>query len=438
MKKVIGFWQSWALVVGTLIGSGVFLLPSVLAPFGSIGLLGWFLTAFGTLLIALTLGSLSSKIDKEGGPYAYCYEVIGPTTGFMIGWGMWVSLWVSIAATSVAFAGYASTLLPGIEHNGLLRTLISLVMVWGLAAVFFFGVRGVGITQLITTVLKLIPLLLIPGAGYLIGQHGLDSITTNEISNGFFENIAKVVLITMWAFLGIEVVTIPSKETIDPKRTIPRALIFGLLSVTFVYLFSTLGLWFIMPTDALSASPSPFADAATLLFGPVGGTLIAIGIMISIIGSVNGCLMGTVLLPQSMAQDGVFPALFKEKNKYDVPWKSLLIALVLISIVLLLNTSSRLVGVYELLIILSTLTAILPYAACAIADLILQLRDPNKRKVSLIAVLRALGALIFAVCMILGAGLDTILYGVVLLLAGYPVYVYFNRHKSTGLAQQNS
>lgn len=139
-----------------------------------------------------------------------------------------------------------------------------------------------------------------------------------------------------------------------------------------------------------------------------------------------------------MAQDGVFPALFKEKNKYDVPWKSLLIALVLISILLLLNTSSRLVGVYELLIILSTLTAIWPYAACAIADLILQLRDPNKRKVSLIAVLRALGALIFAVCMILGAGLDTILYGVVLLLAGYPVYVYFNRHKSTGLAQQNS
>ncbi|WP_100641805.1 APC family permease [Alteromonas facilis] len=432
MQKSIGFWQSWALVVGTMIGSGIFLLPSVLAQFGSLSLLGWFLTAIGTLLIALSLGSLSSRIDKEGGPYAYCYEVIGPVAGFIIGWGLWISFWVSIAASSVAFAGYASTILPSIEHDGAFRTLVSLMMVWTLGAIFIFGIRGVGMTQLITTVMKLIPLLLIPTLGYVYAEQSVSSILSYEASEGFFATIAKVVLITMWAFLGIEVATIPAKETLNAKKTIPRALFFGLLSVTFVYFFATLGLWFLLPTEVLSQSPSPFADAAEVIFGPVGATFVALGIMISIIGSVNGCLVGTVLLPESMSDDGLFPAIFSHRNRFGIAWKSLLIALVLISAVLMLNSNSHLVGVYELLIVLSTLTAILPYAASAIADLIVQCRNKPIRGIKLMSILRAVGALVFSVCMILGAGFDVILYGIILIAAGLPIYWWVKRPMARG------
>ncbi|WP_448212964.1 APC family permease [Colwellia sp. MEBiC06753] len=459
MEKSLGFWRSWALVVGTMIGSGIFLLPSVLASFGAISLLGWVLTALGTLLIALTLGSLSAQIDKEGGPYAYCYEAIGPLAGFMIGWGLWISFWVSIAATSVAFAGYASTLFPAIEHSGIARTATSLLMVWTLATIFFFGIRGVGITQLLTTALKLIPLLLIPSLGFLVGEQSLDNMLSVEVSDNFWQSIAKVILITMWAFLGIEVATIPAKETINPKKTIPRALFYGLLSVAFVYLFATIGLWKLLPIDTLSASPSPFADAAEIVFGPIGGVLVSVGIMISIIGSANGCLLGTVVLPQSMASDGIFPSVFTDKNRHGVAWKSLLIAVVLITGVLLLNTSSRLVSAYEILIVLSTLTAILPYAVSAIADLLLQLKrkgtQPNQyndkgkeneasnapKPLSILSMLRAIGALVFSVCMILGAGMEVILYGVILLLAGVPLFMHFkttSKAASKAMATENA
>lgn len=424
MKRTIGFWRSWSLVVGTMIGSGIFLLPSVLAPYGSLSIIGWVVTALGTLLIALTLGSLSSQIDKDGGPYAFAHEVLGPLFGFLIGWGLWVSFWVSIAATSVAFAGYASTLIPAIEHDGVLRTLISLLMIWTLAIIFYFGMRGVGLTQIITTLGKLVPLLLIPALGFILGEQPINVSLVDVVSEDSFSTISKVVLITMWAFLGIEVATIPAKDTINPKRTIPRAIVFGLLAVTVVYVFATLGLWSLIPVETLSQSPSPFADAADVIFGPIGATFVAVGVMISIIGSVNGCFVGTVILPQSMADDGIAPSLFTDKNQHGIAWKSLLIAVALITLVLLMNMSSRLVGVFELLIILSTLTSLLPYAVSALADLVLQLRFSEK-PISKLSFLRAIGALVFSIFVILGAGLETIIYGAVLLVAGLLLYFIF-------------
>ncbi len=415
------------MVVGTMIGSGIFLIPSVLAPYGSISLLGWFLTAFGALLIALTLGSLSTRVEKEGGPYAYCHELIGPAVGFFMGWGLWVSFWLAIAASSLAFSGYVSAMFPLFDHEGVFRTLISLLLVWCLASFFLLGIRGVGFLQLLTTILKLMPLLLIPALGFLYGDQSLSETLVYNKEVGFFEQISKVILITMFAFLGIEVATIPANETINPKKTIHRALFFGLLSVSFVYFFATMGVWLALPTDALSNSPSPFADAAEILIGPIGATVITIGIMISIIGSMNGSLLAAVLLPQSMASDKLFPKMFQDKNKYEAPWKSLAIVVMLISVVLLLGSTTNLVTYYEKLLILSTLTAILPFAACAIAELVLQVRERHSHSINIFTLLRALGALIFSVCMIIGGGLESVIYGAFILAAGAPIYLRYKR-----------
>lgn len=422
MEKSIGFWKSWAFVVGTMIGSGIFLLPSVLAPYGSLSLLGWFLTAFGALLIALTLGSLSTRVDKEGGPYAYCHEILGPAVGFFMGWGLWMSFWLAIAASALAFSGYASALLPSLEYNGVLRTSISLLLVWSIAGIFLFGISSVGFFQLLTTILKLIPLLLIPSFGYLYGEQSLGEVLTYDTNTSFLEQVSKVILITMFAFLGIEVATIPAKQTIDPKKTIPRALFFGLLSVSFVYFFATMGIWFSLPADQLASSPSPFADAAKTMLGPVGASLVAIGIMISIIGSINGSMVASVIIPQSMAEDHLFPTLFLDKNKHHTPWKSLMIVVILISAVLILSTSSNLVSFYELLITLATLTAVLPFAACSIAELSLQIKERHLRAIQPVTFLRAVGALIFSFCMIVGGGAESVTYGLIILVVGIPIY----------------
>lgn len=376
------------------------------------------------MLIALTIGSLSQTIDKEGGPYAYCHEILGLFMGFLVGWGLWISFWVAIASGGVAFAGYASSIFPVIESNTVLRTLLSMSLVWALGATFIFGgVKGKGVTQLVTTVAMLLPLLLIPGLGFLYGEQTVGLSVEIETNQGTLETIAKMVLLTMWPFIGIEMATIPAKETINPKHTIPKALFFGLLSVTFVYLFATLGIWSAIPINELSQSASPFADVAEMFLGPVGATFIALGVMISIAGSVNGCFLASVILPQSMADDGLFPHLFSDKNRFGTSWKSLLVALTLVTAVLLMNTSDQLVGIYEFLIILSTLTAILPYALCAIADMVLQLKSGETVKP--LSFVRALGALVFSTCMVLGAGVESIIYGVILLIAGVPIFLVF-------------
>lgn len=426
MQKVIGFWRAWALVVGTMIGNGIFLLPSVLAPYGSLSLLGWIVTAMGTLLIALTLGSLSTKVIKDGGPYAYCHEALGPLIGFLMGWGLWISYWVSIAAASVAFAGYASSIFPTIEENNSVRTLVSISMVWVLGTFFLFGgIRGMSIIQVTTTLAKLLPLIIIPVAGLLYGQQNLSFTIGLNTEENIFTSVSKMVLITMWAFIGIEMATIAARETIDPKRTIPRALFFGLLAVSFVYIFATLGVFFALPTEVLVQSSSPFADVAEMFFGPIGATLVAIGVIISIVGSVNGCFLGSALFPKSMADNNLFPKMFSAVNRNGAPWKSILVSLVLVTIVLLLNANSRLIGMFEFLIILSTLTAILPYAACAIADMLMQYNSAgNVRPLTFI---RALGALAFSVFMIVGAGFESILYGFAFLLAGVPIYLLYNQ-----------
>ena len=426
MKQVIGLWQSWAFAVGTMTGSGIFLLPSVLAPFGGLTIYAWLLTAAGTLLIILTLGSLSSAIGKEGGPYAYCLEVMGPTPAFLIGWGHWISAWVAVAASSIAFAGYASCLFPSIEQSPTLRAIISISMVWILGLIFANGIGRVSATQIISTLLKAVPLLLIPALGFMLGKQPIEFSGPSVITASSFETISKVVLITMWVFIGAEVATIPAEQTIDAKKTIPRALLLGLATVTFVYIFATFGIWSVLPIDQLSHSSSPFADSAELFFGKAGASLVAIAIMISIFGSTNGCMVAAIIIPKSMSRDGLFPSLFSEMNRNDVAWKSLLVSLVLVTIVLLLHASERLVRVYEMLIILSTLATLLPYAACAIADLILQFKITRVRLYSP-SVFRAIGALVFSVFMICGAGIEVIMYGVSLLMIGLITYLSLYR-----------
>ncbi len=153
-----------------MIGSGVFMLPAVLAPYGSLSLLGWIFTGGGTVFVALVLGSLARRIPRIGGPYAYTREAFGDLPGFLIAWGYWISLWSSTAAFAVAFVGYLGALVPAVGNGPMVGAVTALIIIWLVTGINAAGVKTAGVVQLVSTLLKLLPLLFIAGGGLILGD----------------------------------------------------------------------------------------------------------------------------------------------------------------------------------------------------------------------------------------------------------------------------
>ena len=164
-RRRLGLWMASALVVGNMIGSGVFLLPSSLAKYGPISLVAWVFTAAGAVLLALVFARLARAYPKTGGPYAYARRAFGDFVGFQTAWGYWIAVWAGNAAIAVAFVGYLAHFWHALGTNKPLAAGVGLAAIWVLTAVNAYGVRQGGVVQVVTTVVKLVPLLLIAVGG---------------------------------------------------------------------------------------------------------------------------------------------------------------------------------------------------------------------------------------------------------------------------------
>lgn len=423
MMKSLGFWRCWAMVVGGMIGSGVFMLPAILAPYGSLSVLGWIFTGGGTVFVALVLGSLARRIPKLGGPYAYTREAFGDLLGFLIAWGYWISLWSSTAALAVAFAGYLGALAPAVAAVPVVGAIAALAMIWLVTGINVAGARTAGIVQVATTLLKLLPLLFIAIGGLALGDVAAVP-AANPDNQPFPLLVAGMIMLTMWSYTGVEYVTVPAEDVIEPGRTIPRALIAGTLTVTAVYMVATSGVMALVPVDELALSTSPFADAAGRIVGGWGTALVALGAIVSILGAMNANVLVCGMMPRAVAVDRLFPRVFAGVNERGAPAFALIVSAALASALVALNFTRGLVAAFELLILLATLTTLLPYAASALSQLALLKRDSAAgHTLDWKAVLIAVGALGFAIFTIAGAGVEAALYGLLLLAAGVPVYL---------------
>jgi len=232
---VMGFWKCWSMSVGVMIGSGVCLLPAVLGPYGSISFLGWLFTSAGAIMIALVLGRLASRTSRSGGFYVYTREAFGDLAGFIVGWSYWLSIVFAVAAISVAFAGYASEVIPWFGDSVITQAVLAAAIIWTLTGVNLKGVAEAASVQLVMTLLKIIPLLVIIVLGFFAGS--TDNIPPlNPQGMPLTQALATTALLTMWAFIGLEAGVIPAGEVKDAKRTIPRAVVVGTLSVAALYI----------------------------------------------------------------------------------------------------------------------------------------------------------------------------------------------------------
>ena len=373
MKKQnqkIGLLAAISLIVGNMIGAGIFVLPASLAKFGGISILGWIFTAIGALILAKIFSNFSKLISsKSGGPYLYSKVVFGDFIGFLVAWGYWISCWINNAAIAVAIVSALSFFFPVLISSPLYATLTGLSFIWLFTWTSSHGVKFSGNIQIITTVAKLLPLLFIIISGIFIFDYNLFP-EFNNTEQSDFEIFPIVCIMTLYAFLGIESATIPASSIKNPNITIPRATMIGTVISTLIYIFGTIILFGILPMEKLIDSPAPFAEAGNIVAGKYGGYFISAGAAISAIGALNGWILITSYMPISMANDNLFPKVFKNTNSKGSPIVSLVFGSILTSFVMTMNFSEGLVSRFEFLILLTTLSTLVPYLFVSAAYII--------------------------------------------------------------------
>ena len=420
----IGFWKTTSLVAGNMIASGIFMLPVSLAVFGSVSLLGWIVSGAGAIVLAIVYARLGQLYPgATGGPYIYTKNGLGEFAGFLVAWSYWISIWSTNAAISLAFVSYLSVFFPVVAANPVNTTITALSAIWLLTWVNTRGLATAGSVQLVTTILKILPLVLVSVGGlfFLNPTHFTDFNLSGQSDIGAVTSTATL---TLFAFLGLECATIPAGGVSNPEKTIPRATIFGTLIVTAIYFLGTVSVMGVIPAEELRHSTAPFSDAAARIWGEEARYLVAAGAVVSTFGALNGWILMQGQMPAAAASDRLLPGIFARNNRFQVPSLSLVGSSILISILLFMNTSSGLAQTFQFIILMSTMTVLVAYLLSMTSYMILASRQDwstRKRTGNILLALIGFGYSFWALA---GAGEDSVYYGLLSVVAGIPLYAW--------------
>lgn len=420
--RVIGFWKGWSIAVGCAIGSGIFMMPTMLAPYGLLGFSGWLVAGAGSILVALTMARLVKRIPKTGGPYVYVNEGLGSFSGFIIAWTYWVACVSAIAGISIAFVGYLGFFLPQIANSQINALLASLLLIW---IIVFLNIRSLENSskfQLISTLLKLLPLIFI----VLLGASNFNANNLPELNPSNLHPISLIATVTtlvMWSFIGIETATVPADNVINPQETIPKVLIASVITILVLYILVSIAIAALVPTSELLNSSAPFALAASKILGVTGGTIVSLGALISTLGSLNANTLTAGNLSLAAARDGLLPSKFVILSKNGTPIFTYLLTGAFVSILLILNYTKGIVNAFVFMAMLSTLSTLIAYAFCAIAEFKFSRADEKNLQRNN-ALLISCGTFLYAFFAIWGAGIEMIIYSIILILIGTPIYLF--------------
>jgi APA family basic amino acid/polyamine antiporter len=426
----LGLWTSTSLVLGNMIGAGVFLMPTTLASFGGISVVGWVCSALGAFLLAKVFANLSKIMPiADGGPYAYSRRGLGDFAGFLVAWGYLVSVCCANAAIAVSFISALSTFIPALATNPPLSIVTGLGIIWFLTWINSLGILTSGKVQLALTILKIIPILAIGIVG-LFFIHIQNFIPFNNSGTSTLAAITATTTFTFYAFLGIECATIPSGSVVNPEKNIPKATIYGTLIATFIYISSTVSIMGMSPSSQLQQSVTPFADAAVLLWGEASKYWVSAGVAIAAMGALNGFILIQGQLPYALAKDKLFPAVFAKTNNKGVPAIGMAISSVFISLIMSMNYTKGLAAQFKFLIMLSTLTVLIPYLFSTAAYLIIRFQYSFKSAFQkAMAIALALSAFLFSMWIVVGSGQEVVYWGFLLSMSSVPIYAWVVRKR---------
>jgi APA family basic amino acid/polyamine antiporter len=358
-----------ALIVGSIIGVGIFNLPTSLAVYGPITLISMALTTVGALALALLFASLSRRLPADGGPYAYARVAFGNRLGFANAWSYWITAWAGNAAIAVGWVLYVEHFINK-GHTKWITVLLVLVGLWLPALVNLSGVKNIGSVQVVTTIIKFAVLAFMSTVG-LFFIHGANFTPWNVSGESAINAIGGGMAIALFSYLGVETAAVAAARVRDPDRNVPRATILGTIACSVVYLLSLTAVFGILPNSKLANASAPFSDAANAIFGGTwAGNVMAIAVIISGLGALNGWTLICAEMPLAAADDGLFPERFKRISKSGVPAFGIVASTVLASIAMGINyLGSNGATVFTTLVLMTGITSAIPYAFSALAQL---------------------------------------------------------------------
>lgn len=423
----LGLPATIALVTGNVIGSGIYVMPASLAEAaGPLSLLALPLVALAFLPLIAVFASLARAYPYSGGLQVYAQRAFGDEAGIVTSFLYWISSVVSNAAFATAFVGYARVFFPALATPGA-SFVTAQALLWTLAAVNAVGVRAGGRVAVVTTVLKIAPLLVL-SAGLL--TRASPSNLVPFAPNGSAPFLLAVSYVA-WLFIGAESVTVPAEEVRDAGRTIGRAAYWGFGVATAVYLLVAVTLSLAMPASAIAGSSSPLADAASRVLGPWGVTLVTTGALVSTAGILNGWLLVTGRLPFAAARQGFAPRVFGRIHPATgTPLISILVSAALPSLLLFSYFHHALLEAYNLLALAATDTALVAIGLACAAHLVLLRREPERFAGGGRPLLPAIG-LAVVVAMLAGSGIGVLAYAAAASLVPVP-YILWRRRGGYG------
>lgn len=417
--------QATMLVAGNMIGTGVFLLPGNLAQVGGIAVFGWVIATVGVAALGLSFAKLGQLDPQPGGPYAYARDFLGPYAGFQTNYVYWFGNWIGNIAIAVAAVGYLAELIPGVGSTPLTSVITTAGVIWLLTFANILGPRAIGLLEAWTMQLALVPILGIAFFGWFWFSSSTFMSGWNVSGDSDGYAISRAASMALWAYMGIESATVSAGVIENPKRNVPLATIIGLGLAAIVYVLSSTVIMGILPNEELQTSHAPFAEAARHVIGTGGAIIISICAVLKSVGSLGGWMMLVGQSAKAAADDGMFPRVFAQLNKNNVPGTGLIIVSCLMTVVLFLTMSPTIAGQFNRIVDIAVILIIVPYVYSAVA-VVKVVHDNNQppRTFQLYKWI-ALTAVAYCLFAVWGGNPDTVVHAFVALLISVPLYPFF-------------
>jgi APA family basic amino acid/polyamine antiporter len=415
-SRTLGLAACIALVMGNMIGSGVFLLPASLAPFGWDAVAGWVFTIAGSLVLAFVIARLTVAMPDANASQMIA-RAYGPLAGFAIGWIYWISIIITNVTIAVAATANLSSILPALAKPGV-GAVCSIAFLWMMTGINLIGARAAGMTQIVTTCIKLVPILVALVLLAIILGNGSAQVEPFPAQGLSGAGITASAALTLWALLGFESASVAADKVRDPARTIPRATLIGTAATGLIYLIVCSGIALTLPA-AETQTGSPFGAFVSHYWSPGPASFIAIFVVISCLGALNGWTLLQGEVPLAMARAGELPRWLAATDAKGTPVRGLILSTTLASLMLVANSLQGLVALFTAMALLATSATLWLYVGCALASLRFRLVVP--------AAAIGLG---YALWTLWGAGVVASGSSILLMLAGLPFYWWARRGRA--------
>jgi APA family basic amino acid/polyamine antiporter len=430
----LGLTSSTALVVGSIIGTGVFTMPAVMAGAGTSSIITLAVIALGAVLLGVLFGQLTRRVPNvDGGLYAYSRHEFGDFAGYLTAWCYWITCWAGNAAIVASWVFYVESLFGIDNPSAWVNWGIALTGLWIPAAVNLAGLRQMAWFQNVTVVLKFVPLLLIAVVGwFFVSASNFGPF--NASGGSLYDGVGIAAGVALFSFIGVECASIAAGRVKNPRRNVGRASVLGTAASGLLYIAVTAVVMGLVPHDQLVNDGAPFVAGFQAMFGDAEwiGKGIALIAVISGIGALNGWTLVTAEMPYAAAKDGLFIQAFAKEDRNGTPWVGILVSTIVASLLMGWSYSGQTgLKVFTYLVYLSVVTVAIPYFFSACAQLAYLVS--RRRRVQGWNLVRDLAiawtGILFSLWVTFASGYQAVYQALLLVLVGIPLYAFLKAHR---------